>query len=490
MSDELDASARGRRRGCWAGTRRRTASCCSRSSTSRGRSSAPRPRRSSCSTRRRTSSSSRRSRARAKGRSSARGSRRARASPGSRSSRASRSSSTTSNADPRFSRDRAAETGYVPTSIVASPLLHDERALGVLSVLDRAPGRPFGLAELELLSRFSTQAAIGLDLLLRARRARSALGTTRGQRGARRARRRAARRRRRRRGPAPARGARDAPRARRATGAGHQRCRPRSPPQPLRRDVRRLRRSQPTSTLPSSIRPTSTLPSSIRPTSTLSSSSRADVQAVALEVLVLDLLGLARHRPFSRSSDIVGSPFDGCPGMASHPTRRAGQMKSSRISGVVCNIDERRRPVEPAERAASLAALGEVLSSPPLRRLQLAWVGSILGGWAYLVALGVYAYDQGGAAAVGIVGLIRLIPAALAAPFTSSLVDRFSRVAVMVTSDLARFALMLVAAGDDRRGRPVGGRLRDSSPSRRSPAPCSVRPSRRCSRGSCARRPS
>ena len=38
------------------------------------------------------------------------------------------------------------------------------------------PGRPFGLAELELLSRFSTQAAIGLDLLLRARRARSALG--------------------------------------------------------------------------------------------------------------------------------------------------------------------------------------------------------------------------------------------------------------------------------------------------------------------------
>jgi GAF domain-containing protein len=78
--------------------------------------------------------------------------------------------------DPRFARDRAEATGYVPKSIVASPLLHDERALGVLSVLDRDPGRPFGLADLELLSRFSTQAAIGLDLLLRARRARSALG--------------------------------------------------------------------------------------------------------------------------------------------------------------------------------------------------------------------------------------------------------------------------------------------------------------------------
>jgi GAF domain-containing protein len=79
-------------------------------------------------------------------------------------------------ADPRFSRDRAESTGYVPNSIVASPLLHEERALGVLSVLDRAPDRPFGLAELELLSRFSTQAAIGLDLLRRARLARSALG--------------------------------------------------------------------------------------------------------------------------------------------------------------------------------------------------------------------------------------------------------------------------------------------------------------------------
>ncbi len=78
--------------------------------------------------------------------------------------------------DPRFSAERATSTGYVPSSIVASPLLHDEGALGVLSVLDRARDRPFGIAELELLSGFSTQAAIGLDLLLRARRARSAIG--------------------------------------------------------------------------------------------------------------------------------------------------------------------------------------------------------------------------------------------------------------------------------------------------------------------------
>ena len=95
---------------------------------------------------------------------------------------------------------------------------------------------------------------------------------------------------------------------------------------------------------------------------------------------------------------------------------------------------------------ASIRALGAVLSSPRLRRLQLAWVGSILGGWAYLVALGVYAYEQGGASAVGLVGLIRLVPAAIASPFTATLADRFSRVAVMVASDLVRFGLMGAAA--------------------------------------------
>jgi MFS family permease len=95
---------------------------------------------------------------------------------------------------------------------------------------------------------------------------------------------------------------------------------------------------------------------------------------------------------------------------------------------------------------ASFRALGAVLSNPSLRRLQLAWAGSILGGWAYLVALGVYAYEQGGAGAVGIVGLIRLVPAAIVAPFSATLVDRFSRVTTMIVSDVVRFMLMIGAA--------------------------------------------
>jgi GAF domain-containing protein len=58
---------------------------------------------------------------------------------------------------------------------MAVPLLHDERVLGVLEVLDRPQQARFTLAEMDLLGLFANQAAIGLDLLQRARRARAAL---------------------------------------------------------------------------------------------------------------------------------------------------------------------------------------------------------------------------------------------------------------------------------------------------------------------------
>jgi GAF domain-containing protein len=77
--------------------------------------------------------------------------------------------------DPRFSRDAAEATGYVPKALMAVPLLHGERALGVLQVLDRSEPARFTLAESDLLGLFANQAAIALDLLQRARRARSAL---------------------------------------------------------------------------------------------------------------------------------------------------------------------------------------------------------------------------------------------------------------------------------------------------------------------------
>jgi GAF domain-containing protein len=77
--------------------------------------------------------------------------------------------------DTRFSREAAESTGFVPKGLMAVPLLAEERALGVLEVLDRPQQSRFTLAEMDLLGLFANQAAIALDLLQRARRARAAL---------------------------------------------------------------------------------------------------------------------------------------------------------------------------------------------------------------------------------------------------------------------------------------------------------------------------
>jgi GAF domain-containing protein len=77
--------------------------------------------------------------------------------------------------DPRFAADVARGTGYVPQGIMAAPLLLEERALGVLSILDRPKRASFSLVELDLLGLFAHQAAIALELFEAARRMDAAL---------------------------------------------------------------------------------------------------------------------------------------------------------------------------------------------------------------------------------------------------------------------------------------------------------------------------
>jgi MFS family permease len=86
------------------------------------------------------------------------------------------------------------------------------------------------------------------------------------------------------------------------------------------------------------------------------------------------------------------------------------------------------------------------LSTPELRRLQLAWVGSVLGHYLYVVALGVYAFREGGPAAVGLVGVLRLLPAAFAAPVLTAFADRMRRELVMIASNVVRAGLTVGAA--------------------------------------------
>lgn len=94
----------------------------------------------------------------------------------------------------------------------------------------------------------------------------------------------------------------------------------------------------------------------------------------------------------------------------------------------------------------STRSFAQVFANPDLRRLQLAWAGSLIGNWSYFIALAIYAYDEGGAAAVGLVSVVRMLPAAIASPFVASLADRYPRKLVMVVSDVVRAALMIVAA--------------------------------------------
>ena len=99
-----------------------------------------------------------------------------------------------------------------------------------------------------------------------------------------------------------------------------------------------------------------------------------------------------------------------------------------------------------AQLRESLRALADVFGNPGLRRLELAWVGSVTGEWAYVVALAVFAYEAGGATAVGLVGVIRFLPSAVVAPFAAVLADRYPRQRVMLVADVVR-AVALAGAG-------------------------------------------
>jgi GAF domain-containing protein len=75
---------------------------------------------------------------------------------------------------PRFARDVAEQTGYVPQKLTVYPLLYGELSLGVLSVLDAGAIARFGLADMEVLARFASHAAVTLAAVDAARAAEAA----------------------------------------------------------------------------------------------------------------------------------------------------------------------------------------------------------------------------------------------------------------------------------------------------------------------------
>jgi MFS family permease len=102
----------------------------------------------------------------------------------------------------------------------------------------------------------------------------------------------------------------------------------------------------------------------------------------------------------------------------------------------------------------SLTAVRSVFANSDLRRVQLAFAGSIVGSYAYVIAINVFAFHHGGATAVGVFNFARLGVAALVAPLAASITDRYPRERVMFASDLIRVAIIGGAAAAVFAGAP------------------------------------
>ena len=94
----------------------------------------------------------------------------------------------------------------------------------------------------------------------------------------------------------------------------------------------------------------------------------------------------------------------------------------------------------------SRRAFSAVFTNPSLRRVELSWAGTVCAYWIFIVALALYAYERGGASAVGLVGLLRVLPSVVAAPFGAVLGDRFRRERVIVGINIARSVTIAGAA--------------------------------------------
>lgn len=101
-------------------------------------------------------------------------------------------------------------------------------------------------------------------------------------------------------------------------------------------------------------------------------------------------------------------------------------------------------------RAHRLADAASAFTSnarnPDLRRAQLSFLGAWTAEWAFTVALGIVAYRDGGAALLGLVGLLRMVPSAICAPLLSPFADRGRRERVLVVVSTARGVATAAAA--------------------------------------------
>lgn len=64
--------------------------------------------------------------------------------------------------DTRFNRSFAQQSGYIPRTILAVPLVSEGRVIGVMETLDKVSGESFTIHDMELLAIFASQAATAI----------------------------------------------------------------------------------------------------------------------------------------------------------------------------------------------------------------------------------------------------------------------------------------------------------------------------------------
>ena len=102
-----------------------------------------------------------------------------------------------------------------------------------------------------------------------------------------------------------------------------------------------------------------------------------------------------------------------------------------------------------------MGALEDVAHSRPLRKAQFSFAAMWAGESAFMVALAVVAFDNGGVAAVGAVTAARMALAALLAPFLATMADRVRRERVLVCVGVVRAAMLGCTAVVTAAGGPV-----------------------------------
>jgi MFS family permease len=98
------------------------------------------------------------------------------------------------------------------------------------------------------------------------------------------------------------------------------------------------------------------------------------------------------------------------------------------------------------ELQSSKEAMANVFANRAMRKIFMAFGGSLIGDGVFALSALVYAYRHGGPATVGALAVARYVAIASTATFTSTLADRYDRRFVMVGCDIVRLMLVTTAA--------------------------------------------